>query len=182
MNSDTRSRLRHLLTPLHDDARAFARRLCHSAADGDDVFQDAVVRAMRRLRDLRDVERFRPWFYRIIITVARTRYRRSFWRRLVPLAGAEPSQGNTPLEAVSDRDGADRVRRALASLSSVQREAVVLFELEGFTVEEVAAIQEVTPSAVKSRLSRGRQKLRTIYIKRYGRAVANTPLIKGTTP
>ena len=51
----------------------------------------------------------------------------------------------------------------LAGLPAVQREAVVLFEIEGFSVEEIAAMQEVTVSAVKSRLARGRDRLRRAY-------------------
>jgi hypothetical protein len=40
---------------------------------------------------------------------------------------------------------------------------VVLFELEGFSIEEIAALQQVSASAVKSRLARGRARLRRIY-------------------
>jgi RNA polymerase sigma-70 factor (ECF subfamily) len=63
--------------------------------------------------------------------------------------------------------GAERMRAALAALSPVQREAIVLHELQGLTVEEVAGAQGVSASAVKSRLSRGRTRLRSIYRKRF---------------
>ena len=53
--------------------------------------------------------------------------------------------------------------RALARLPAEQREAVVLFELEGFGIEAIAAVQKVSPSAVKSRLARGRARLARIY-------------------
>lgn len=59
-----------------------------------------------------------------------------------------------------------RATRALSTLPAVQREAVVLRELEGFSIEEVAELQEVSVSAVKSRLSRGRQRLRRYYEQR----------------
>jgi len=45
----------------------------------------------------------------------------------------------------------------------VQREAIVLFELDGYSLEEIATIQGVTLSAVKTRLARGREKLRQFY-------------------
>ena len=61
------------------------------------------------------------------------------------------------------RRQAARASRALAALPAVQREAVVLFELEGYPVEEIAALQGVSASAVKSRLARGRARLRRTY-------------------
>jgi RNA polymerase sigma-70 factor (ECF subfamily) len=45
----------------------------------------------------------------------------------------------------------------------VQREAVVLFEVDGYSIEEIAAMQRVSVSAVKSRLVRGRERLRRYY-------------------
>ena len=51
----------------------------------------------------------------------------------------------------------------LASLAAEQREAVVLFEVDGFSIEEIAAMQRVSISAVKSRLTRGRERLRVFY-------------------
>lgn len=178
MHRDPRQRFRALLEPVHDDARAFARRLCRTSADGDDVFHDAIIRAQRKLETLRDDRAFRSWLYRVIVTVHRTRTRRSFWRRLSPLSGQERATGSpSPL----DRDESDRVREALAALSTVQREAIVLFELEGMAVDEVASVQQVSASAVKSRLARGRHKLRTVYVKRFGIGSADSELVKGTS-
>lgn len=180
MNSPNQQ-FRSLLEPIHDDARAFARRLCRSRAEGDDTFHDAVVRARRKLDALRDERAFRAWFYRVIVTVHRSRSRRRFWRRLSPLGGDERSTTDDPRHALERDEGSERVREALASLPSVQREAIVLFELEGLPVDEVAAIQQASASAVKSRLARGRQKLRTIYIKRFGIGDADPTLAKGTS-
>ena len=183
MDRDPRSHLRRLLEPIHDDSRAFARRLCRSTAEGDDVFHDSVVRALRKLDSLRDDDAFRSWFYSVIVNVHRTRNRRRLWRRLIPLSDRDASTASDPRDELESKDGAKRVREALASLSSVQREAIVLFELEGFLVEEIAAVQQVSTSAVKSRLARGRQKLRAIYIKRFGMSPVGTEarLAEGST-
>jgi RNA polymerase sigma-70 factor (ECF subfamily) len=160
-----RQRLTDLLEPLHHEARAFARRLCRSDAEGDDVFHDAVLRALDKIDSLRDDAAFRPWFYRVVISVQRNRYRGSLWRRLVPLGDQEQS---SPGSFADELAGAQRARQALARLSAPQREAVVMFEIEGMTVEEVAAIQDVSPSAVKSRLARARARLRSYYINKLG--------------
>ena len=52
---------------------------------------------------------------------------------------------------------------ALASLPAVQREAIVLFELEHYSIEEIAGLQRASVTAVKTRLSRGRERLRRFY-------------------
>jgi RNA polymerase sigma-70 factor (ECF subfamily) len=160
-------RLIDLLKPFHDQAAATARRLSRSAEDGDDLFQETVIRAYERLSTLRDESRFRPWFYSVLLSVHRNRSRRGFWRRFLPLDRKDGKPfdvaGEDGASWDEERRGAERVSRALAGLPPEQREAVVLFELEGFSTEEIAAIQRVSLSAVKSRLSRGRERLRRHY-------------------
>jgi RNA polymerase sigma-70 factor (ECF subfamily) len=165
--TETWQRLIELLKPFHDQAAATARRLCRSHEDGDDLFQDAVIRAYDKLSSLRDQSRFRPWFYSILVSVHRNRYRRGFWRRFLPMERKDGESidmaGEDGASWDEERRGAERVSRALAGLPPEQREAVVLFEMEGFSIEEISAIQEATVSAVKSRLSRARKRLRRHY-------------------
>jgi RNA polymerase sigma factor (sigma-70 family) len=170
-------RLARLIEPVHDRALAFARCLCRSRADGDDLYQEALLRALTKLDALRDDAAFRPWLYRVVITVHRNCVRRAFWRRLLPLgdpAAPEDSSGAQP-DIVDYRTSdwspeapgaSERARAALAVLPAVQREAIVLFELEDWHVDEIAALQRVSASAVKSRLSRGRARLRAYYERR----------------
>lgn len=168
------ARVMALLLPHHDRARATARRLCRSHADGDDLFHEAVLRAFDHLDELRDVEKFRSWFYAVLLSVHRSRHRRSFWRRLLPLSEVrrEPAVDGGG-DAVA---GAQRMARALATLSPIEREAIVLFELEGFTLDEVAALQDQSLPAVKSRLVRARARLR----RHYERAErADQPVVRG---
>jgi RNA polymerase sigma-70 factor, ECF subfamily len=166
-----RERFARLIAPVHDRAVAFARHLCRSRADGDDLFQEAALRALTKLGGLADEAAFRTWFYRIVITVHRNRARRAFWRRLIPLADPatpDPPDGahrdyRTTAWSPEDAAGAARARAALAALPAVQREAIALFEIEGWTVDEIAALAGVSASAIKSRLARGRDRMRAFY-------------------
>jgi RNA polymerase sigma-70 factor, ECF subfamily len=154
------ARLTEWLAPIHGPARATARRLCRSRAEGDDLFHEAVLRAFDKLDELRDNGRFRPWFYAVMLSVHRARHRRSFWRRFLPFtADVEPIDAGQQGRI----EGADRMARALATLSPESREAIVLFELDGFSIEEIAGLQQQSPSAVKSRLARARARLRQHY-------------------
>ena len=168
-DADRWQRLTGLLAPVHGAALGVARRLARDSGEGDDLLSEAVLRAWTHLDSLRDESRFRSWFFAILLSLHRSRYRRSFWRRFLPL-GEEFDERSEP--AAIPEDGGDarwralRARMALARLPAVQREAIVLHDVEGFSVEEVAAMQKVTGSAVKSRLSRGRDRLRRYYLRR----------------
>ncbi len=160
-------RLARLLEPVHDRAVATARRLCRTAADGDDLYSETVLRAFEKLHTLRDESKFRSWFFATLLSRHRSKCRIKFWRRFVSMDEAFPP-GVEPVGADGTRwpDETWRARRvtiALESLAAVQREAVVLFEVDGFSIEEIAAMQRVSISAVKSRLTRGRERLRRIY-------------------
>ncbi len=181
------ARLIALLAPIHDRVRRTARWLAQDPTEGDDLFQETVLRAYRKLPGLRDPERFRAWFHAVLWSVHRRRSRRAFWRRFLSLEsemarGFSPATDSTADEA-QRHWRAERVSRALATLPAVQREAVVLFELEGYSVDEIAALQGVSTSAVKSRLQRGRDRLRRHYerqglgvIGRVGLAASPMPL------
>jgi RNA polymerase sigma-70 factor (ECF subfamily) len=164
-------RFRRLVEPLHDRVLGFARSLCRSTVEGDDLFQEAMLLAFRKVDALRDDAAFRAWVYRIVITVHRSHCRRAFWRRLVPLADVAELDADRESEHLYRSDGwsADaaeanrRARNALAKLGAAQREAIVLFEIEGWLVEEIATLQGLSVSAIKSRLARGRAQLRALY-------------------
>jgi len=172
----SQERLRRLIEPVHDKALAFARCLCRSRADGDDLYQEALLRVLGKLGGLRDDGAFRSWLYRVIVSVHRNRCRRELWRRLLPLGERiEGDAVGVGLEMALDYRGSDwrpdagdateRARAALAVLPAEQRESIVLFEIEGWQVDEIAELHRVSVSAVKSRLARGRARLRAYYEK-----------------
>lgn len=147
------------LKPLYLDAVRFARGLAGSEPDGDDLLQDALVRAWRAYPRLRDPSRFRFWLLRIIRNTHRSRARKAMLRRWFSLDRAAdiPAQEGIAFEEK------EVVRQALARVPRRQREALVLFEVVGMSTDEIAGLQGVTTSAVKSRLARGRVNLRRIY-------------------
>jgi RNA polymerase sigma-70 factor, ECF subfamily len=172
--AERRERLRALLEPVHERARLSARRMCRSDAEGDDLFQDAVVRALVHLAELRDDGAFAAWFYRILLSLHRSRARRGAWRRWLSMdevqeSDAEPV-GDDGTRWEDERLGAERMRRALATLPSVQREAVVLADVDEYPLEEIARMQGVSLSAVKSRVARGRERLARHYRRQRERA------------
>lgn len=166
----TWERLATLLAPIHESALGTARRLCRSRGDGDDLYQESVVRAFEKLHTLRDESRFRSWFYATLLSRHRSRSRRLFRKRLVPLerafdGGREPA-GEDGARWEERIRQANRAADALATLDAAQREVIVLFEVDGYSIAEIAEMQRASIPAVKSRLVRGRERLRRWYERR----------------
>lgn len=175
MNSSEREpdsrRLCRLLEPIHSETRRLARRLARSDADGDDLFHEALERALHRIGELREDRAFRVWLFRILTTVHRNRHR-SWLARWVGAIRDDSNSADARSEAEA-RAGAARMRQALALLPADQAQAIALCDVHGLSVEEVAEVMEASVPAVKSRLSRGRSRLRTIYSKRFGVVAAS---------
>jgi RNA polymerase sigma-70 factor, ECF subfamily len=159
-------RLCRLLEPIYPEARQLARRLARSDADGDDIFHTSLERALRRIGDLRDDGAFRLWLFRIMTSVHHNRHR-SWLARWVGAIRDDENSADARVDA-DDRAGAERMRRALALLPAEQAQAIALCDVHGLSVEEAAAAMEASIPAIKSRLSRGRRRLRKIYIRRFG--------------
>ncbi len=167
--SEDWSLMLRLLAPIHEKASATARRLGRTSDEGDDLYQEAMLHAARKIGALRDEAKFQPWFFAILLSKHRTSARRAFWRRFLPLESPPESRGladRPPGFGEEEWLRSRRMNAALAALPAGEREAVVLFELQGFSTEEIAAMQDVSPSSVRSRLTRGRRRLAGVYVRR----------------
>lgn len=85
-----------LLEPEHPRVRAFCRALAGDRDRGDDLCQEALLVAFRRLHTLREPARFKAWLYRIVVNRYRNACRDSFWRRFVPMAEDDFGNGAGP--------------------------------------------------------------------------------------
>ncbi len=156
-NEERGRRLLTLLEPHRASAVRTARRLSKSNPDGDELFHDAVFHAYRGLHSLRDESSFRSWFFSILLRLSRRR--RGWWLDFWPLR--ESDEATTEVDADSER--ALWLRRALQRLTPLEREALVMSELAGFSLAEIAESQGSTVSAVKTRISRAKKRLRARY-------------------
>jgi RNA polymerase sigma-70 factor (ECF subfamily) len=133
------------------------------AADVDDVLQNVFLRMQRGLATLRHEERFGPWAYQVTRS-AIADYRRARHRH--PIAEGDPpdSIGVDPREDDGDagRALAHYVAPFIAMLPSPYREALTLTELEGLSQAAAAQMMGVSLSGMKSRVQRGRTRLREL--------------------
>lgn len=148
----------------YNDAVKYCRSLCAkwSPQEAEDVLQQSLLKAMENYSQLREREKFRAWLFQIITNTFYSFTRRNFWKRFLPLSSATRHPEIPPIYKRQDCNEIKLlVRKALSQLSAKERTAILLFEIGGFSIDEIVSIQnDNTASAVKSRLSRARKKMR----------------------
>ena len=134
-----------------------------SAADAEEVVQDAFVKAYRARGRFRSGAPFRPWLLAIVANEARNRRRSSARRARLPLELAEerPSGGAAPSPEVAllAREERAELLAAVDRLGEEQRAAVACRYFLGLSEAETAAVLGCPPGTVKSRLSRALARL-----------------------
>ena len=140
-----------------------AVRLVHDRDLAADVTQDAFVRAWRAMPKFRGDAKFSTWLHRITVNTAWTHRTRRNRVRLDPLESlaVEPESASLdPVRAGESAVLAPTIADALASLSSSVRSVVVLKDIYDWSHAEIADHLDITVTAAKVRLHRGRKELR----------------------
>jgi RNA polymerase sigma factor (sigma-70 family) len=143
-------------------AVALAARVLGTADLARDAAQEAAVAALVGLDRLRAPARFGAWFCGITLNVARGWVRQLRAERPAAVLGQAPDPASAepgPAERAELADLAATVRAAVAQLADGQRDAVLLFYLQGLTHREVAAELAISVGAVKARLHQARAAL-----------------------
>lgn len=140
--------------------------LLGNAADAEDVAQEAFLRAFRGLHRFEGGRPFRPWLLRITANLAHNR-RRSAGRYLAAverLFRAEPEavRAVAAEPSLERKEEAQALWRAVARLKAPDREVIYLRYFLELPVEETAAVLQVAPGTVKSRLHRAMDRLRQV--------------------
>lgn len=131
---------------------------CHDPALAADLVQEASLKALEKSSQLRDMDDFDAWTFRILTNGYRDYLRRR--KDTVDIDQMPQIESRTP----EDHHGRDRtialVQQAMARLPVEQRSVLSFIDLEGFSYAEVARIMGVPPGTVMSRIARARKALR----------------------
>jgi RNA polymerase sigma-70 factor (ECF subfamily) len=140
----------------------FAVRLSGDRHVAEDLCQEAMLRAWRCRRQLRDSGAAHVWLFRIVVNVWRERQRRIASRRAktVPLDENTASPGESVQRRAVQREDLERAYRAMDLLPPRQREVIHLHVCESLSITEVADVLGITINAAKANLSIGRKRLR----------------------
>ena len=147
----------HLLACL-PRLRRYARALVGDRAGADDLVQDTMERAWQKLASWRRSSDMRPWLFSIMHNLHVDQRRKP----VIPTVTLDDEDAlATPAYAPDRLVGYD-LESALRQLAAEQREILLLVVLEEMTYEEVAATLSIPLGTVMSRLSRARERLRTL--------------------
>jgi RNA polymerase sigma-70 factor (ECF subfamily) len=152
-----------------------ARRFLGCEADSADAVQDAFVSAFRSLGTFAGHARLGTWLHRILVNHCLMKLRQRKRRRTVSIEGLLPTFDETghhtrpvtpwtqsPEEQLSRAETRDQVRACIDRLPEPYREIILLRDLEGLDTEQTAQLLGLSRVAVKTRLHRARQALRTL--------------------
>jgi RNA polymerase sigma-70 factor (ECF subfamily) len=142
----------------------FGLRMCKNVHDAEDVLQDTLLNIADHLGDFEGRSSLSSWAFALTRSAC-ARKRRGLKNR-PPVSGERmeetPDRGPTPEARAAEQELASALSSALDTLSDDQREVILLRDVEGLTAPEAASALGISVDALKSRLHRAREALRTI--------------------
>ncbi|MFU8851290.1 RNA polymerase sigma factor SigM [Micromonospora sp. SL1-18] len=171
---------------------AVALRTLGDREEAADALQDALLSAHRAAARFRGDSAVTTWLHRIVVNACLDRIRRRQTHATVPLPDGVHTDGDPgrhtggvePAAPARDHDTALVIRQALAELPAEQRAALILVDVQGYPVAEVARILGVAEGTVKSRCARGRARLavRLGHLRTGSDEVTDVPRVTGGNP
>src|ERR1700694_4314517 len=169
---EKRRRFEAEVLPHLNAAYRFARWLAHSPGDGDDLVQEAILRAFRGFDALRGSD-VKAWLLAIVRNCHATALKQQQRRAFVPLPEEHDAQDGDAMiattpdpESVSIRSDDERtLHRLISALPEEHREVLVLRELESMNYREIATVTNIPIGTVMSRLARARAALKARWLK-----------------
>jgi len=146
----------------------FALRLTGSREEAEDLLQESYFKAYKYFHQLREQKKFKEWIFQITANQFKNFLRKkkkenTFYQDDSEFSFVEPQQAHrNPDELYLQNDRTTTVHKALEMISPKMRSVLVLFELEGYSIEEVSETLGISRGTVKSRLHYARRKLREV--------------------
>lgn len=150
---------------------AIALRMMGNREDAQDCAQEAMVRIYRAMGSFKGQSALATWIYRITMNTCLDELRRRKARKVTSLDslvdnGWSPTDtGDTPEERGLRVEKQNALNQAIQSLPDDMRAAIILRDVKGYSYDEIASILDANVGTIKSRISRGREKLREILSK-----------------
>src|SRR5277367_2559776 len=161
MTDDLRDQFERLVGELRPKLHRYCARMTGSADDGEDIVQDALMKALAALPSVGVIDNPEGWLFRIAHNTALDFLRR---RARGPMMEHDDALERiaAPDSPDQDHEAATMSLRTFMRLPALQRSAVILKDVLGHSLEEVSSITGASESAAKSALQRGRVRLREI--------------------
>ena len=149
------------IAQLYDDYGDMVFRLAYSVllnrADAEDAVQDMFIKIIGKVPEFGDRAQEKAWISRVIVNQCKDQLRKRKLRLYTPLEELLEQTGEEPSVPGPEESGGTGVLQVVLSLGEKYREPLILHYFECFSIEEVGSILGIGQSAVKMRVSRGRE-------------------------
>jgi RNA polymerase sigma-70 factor (ECF subfamily) len=150
-----------LLGELRPKLHRYCARMTGSVIDGEDVVQEAIIKALEAFPSVGIVVHPEGWLFRIAHNAALDFLRRRA-RAAANHSDEDPEMMIDPAMVVQDREIAATSLRTFMRLPPAQRSSVILMDVLGYSLEDIGAVTAATIPAIKAALHRGRTRLREL--------------------
>ena len=159
MKREKQNKFIALYEPVHTRFEHFCRARVYGAMGYEDLMNDTLLIAFQKIDTLKSDKAFLSFLFSISIRILSNQHKKK----------KEDSINNITNDNLQDVNAVTEQRaeiyflyQALDQLPEVQKEAIILFEISGFSIKEIMVLQDSSESAIKQRLKRGREKLAEI--------------------
>ncbi len=160
-----------LIRPYERRVYAATFAILRNPANAEDAAQEALLKALKHIRQFRAESRFSTWLIQIAVNEARMRKRKENSDRTEPITQNADDQGEykprdfadwreIPSEVLERKEVREKLSGALTSLSQIYREVFVLRDVQQLSIEETSKALGISTASVKTRLLRARLMLR----------------------
>lgn len=145
---------------------AVCLRMCMNHEDAQDCLQEAMLRIYRSISGFKGQSSFSTWIYRVTMNTCLDELRKKKNKQTTSLdslldTGWSPSDDyDTPEHHAISGEKKKAIQNAISELPEDMRSAIVLRDIEGFSYDEISDMLGINVGTIKSRISRGREKLR----------------------
>lgn len=154
MSKEKQDRFLQLYEPLHERFTRFCQSRVYDGMDYKDLINDVLLIAYEKFAELRDDKAFLGFLFGITRGVLSNFKQKKKTERFQE-GGAHPRSHHDP----QTQTDLNFLYHCLDQLPESQKDCILLFELSGFSIKEIAEIQDCSESAIKQRLKRGREAL-----------------------
>lgn len=163
MSKKQQQKFMDLYEPVHDRFEKFCRARAYNAYPYEDLMNETLLIAYQKIKDLENPASFLSFLIGISRKLlANSRKKMRAQNGIDELITRTIPDPHNQIEKAND---IELLHYSLSKLPALQQEALILYEITGFSIREIGKVQDSSESAVKQRLSRGRKSLKQIVSK-----------------
>jgi len=143
---------------IHASFVRYCKAKSYGIMDCKDLVNETILRAFEGFDKLKNKDSFSSYLFNISSNIIKNELRKKYRNNNKVIINKELHVENSSIQKFE----IDLLYRALAKLPDEQKEAIILFEISGYSIKEISEIHKSSVSAIKQRLKRGREKLALI--------------------